>query len=148
MRQNSVARRRRESEAELRRARRRVVGPQRRRVGRPTTSRYLGQFRPEFSRLHREADLGWVMPLRARYILGIVGRRFSGRSALLHHLELDKGFAVYNLEDVLAERLFFAHTVQPAGDPLRKIAVETRREEQSSGVIGNWAAQSIRRDHL
>lgn len=62
-----------------------------------SNDRYLGQFRPEFSRLYRDRDLYWIAPLYAPLILGLVGKRFAGVSTVIDHLRGECGFRAYTL---------------------------------------------------
>src|SRR4051794_22456679 len=65
--------------------------------------RYLGQFRPEYSRLHQDHDLFWVVPFRVRYILAVLGRRYAGTSSVLTYLGEKRNFETYTLTNTLRE---------------------------------------------
>jgi hypothetical protein len=63
--------------------------------------RYNGQFRPEFSRLYEDPDLLLITPLPVRYVVGVVGKRWSGKSATLTILREELGFDVHGLTDLV-----------------------------------------------
>jgi hypothetical protein len=63
--------------------------------------RYNGQFRPEFSRLYEDPDLLLITPLPVRYVVGVVGKRWSGKSATLTILREELGFDVHSLTDIV-----------------------------------------------
>src|SRR4051794_27116556 len=69
----------------------------------PSQARYKGQFRPEFSRLHRDKDLFWVVPFSVRYVVAVTGERFAGKSACLSYLSEKRAFRIYSLANVLRE---------------------------------------------
>lgn len=56
--------------------------------------RYLGQFPPEFSRLHRDNDLYWTVPPRIRSLVVIMGPRFSGTSTAVKYMASHHRFRV------------------------------------------------------
>lgn len=59
--------------------------------------RYIGQVRPEVSRLHLDRDLYWVVPFGAPLLLAVVGKRFVGVSQVINYLRERHGFRTYTL---------------------------------------------------
>jgi len=109
--------------------------------------RYSGQFRPAFSRIHHDADLLWVVPFRVRYILGIVGYRWVGKSIAMAHLAERKGFRLYTLSmtlrqtaEQMGQPLWPRTKLQDFGDQLRK--------EEGANVLAIRTLRQIRADFL
>lgn len=109
--------------------------------------RYNGQFAPGFSRIHEDVDLLWVVPFRVRYILGVSGYRFTGKTTALNHLAERHGFRLYTLSMMLrevAEDIGHPKTpraqLQDLGDRLRR--------EHDEGILARLALRRIRADHL
>jgi hypothetical protein len=66
-------------------------------------SRYAGQFRPEYSRLHCDPDLLWITPIGVRYIVGIVGLRGAGKTTVASYLAEKRGFDSYGLSRIVRD---------------------------------------------
>lgn len=65
--------------------------------------RYVGQVKPAFSQLQADADLRWAAPLALRYILGVVGERYSGKSSVVDFLVARRGFRLYRMVHVVRD---------------------------------------------
>lgn len=120
----------------------------------PYHGRYEGQYRPEFSRLHRDPDLLWVTPFPVRYIVGVVGARCSGKSTVLSYLSDKKGFEVYSLSSLVREeaerrglRLDQRSVLQDLGDEMRAGHRRPDDEKEGYGDGGYLARAMLRRVH-
>jgi dCTP deaminase len=68
-----------------------------------TEGRYKLQIKPALSRLHKDEDLRWVTPLAVRYVLGVVGMQYSGKSTTVDFLTTRRHFRLYRLTQFIAE---------------------------------------------
>lgn len=110
--------------------------------------RYSGQFRPEFSRLHLDRDLLWVVPVSVRYIVGVTGLRFAGKSAALAHLSEKRGFEVYSLAGEL-RRVAGNHGIPlTPRSRLQDFGDELRAEHRDPAYLARLLLRRIHRDHL
>ena len=110
-------------------------------------ARYRGQFRPEFSRLHRDGDLFWVVPFPIRYAVGVTGERLAGKSAALAYLTEKRGFRLYSLATEL--RAIALHRGIPL-EPrswLQDLGDEVRAEHDDPAFLARLTLRRIRRDH-
>jgi hypothetical protein len=108
--------------------------------------RYVGQFRPEFSRLYRDRDLYWVTPLFTPVMIGVVGERFVGVTTTLEYLRSRHGFRVYTLGGELRRiaedrgvSIGQRRALQDLGDTLRT-------ETQDAGILARITLRRIRAD--
>src|ERR1044072_2793616 len=111
-------------------------------------ARYTGQVAPQFSRLHLDRDLLWIVPFRVRYILGVSGLRFAGKSAAFSHLIERRGFKLYSLATTLrglareqGVSIYDRTALQDFGDWLRL-------EAEDPGYLARRTLRQIRREHL
>ncbi len=111
------------------------------------TMRYVGQFRPEYSRLHRDRDLLWVVPFGVRYVAAITGERFAGKSAALNYLTEKKGFRVYSLANEL-RRIAVRRglPLDPRG-VLQDLGDEVRAENNDPAYLARLTLRRIHSDH-
>jgi dephospho-CoA kinase len=111
------------------------------------TMRYIGQFRPEYSRLHRDRDLLWVVPFGVRYVTAITGERFAGKSVVLNYLTEKKGFRVYSLANEL-RRIAVRRglPLDPRG-VLQDLGDEIRAENNDPAYLARLTLRRIHRDH-
>jgi hypothetical protein len=110
--------------------------------------RYNQQFRPEFSRLHRDRDLRWVVPLSVRYVVAVTGERFAGKSATLAYLSERKGFEIYSLAATLRD---IAVSVGIPLEPryrLQDLGDELRAYFEDEAYLARLTLRRIHRDHL
>lgn len=117
-------------------------------------SRYDGQFRPEFSRLHRDPDLLWATPIGVRYILGVVGLRGAGKSTVLSYLAEKRGFETYSLSMVVRKEAdrrglpLRRDLLQDLGDEIRADAAPSFRDPAfGGGYFGRAVLQRIHERH-
>jgi len=110
--------------------------------------RYRHQFRPAFSRLHKDRDLRWVVPLNVRYVIAIVGGRFSGKSTALAYLSEKRGFHTYTLtEDLRDEARKRGVGLEPR-HKLHDLAEELRAEYRDNAYLARLTLRRIHREHL
>lgn len=114
----------------------------------PSPARYHGQFRPQYSRIHQDRDLFWVIPFPVRYIVGIVGLRFAGKSTVLSHLGEKHGFFVYNLSAVLREVAASRGVPLEPRAKLQDLGDEIRAERRDAGYLARLTLRRIRADFL
>lgn len=102
----------------------------------PPTSRYAGQFRPEYSRLYRDPDLLWVNPIGVRYIVGIVGFRGAGKSSVASYLAEKHGFESFTLSGIVREEAERRGVPMARRDLLQDIGDELRAEHHHPAESG------------
>jgi dephospho-CoA kinase len=110
--------------------------------------RYNEQFRPEFSRLHSDRDLRWVVPLSVRYVVAVTGERFAGKSAALAYLAERKGFRVYSLADTLREIAVRLGVPREPRYRLQDLGDELRAHFEDPAYLARLALRRVHRDHL
>lgn len=111
-------------------------------------TRYQGQFRPEFSRLHQDRDLRWVVPFSVRYVVAVSGERFAGKSAALAYLAEKKGFDLYSLATTLrAEAVRLGVPLEPRYR-LQDLGDELRAHFDDPAYLARLTLRRIHRDHL
>jgi hypothetical protein len=108
-------------------------------------SRYHGQFGIEFSKIHEDRELAYVVPLEYRIIVVIVGLKYAGKTVVTDHLVEDLGFRLYSLSRFVREevdRLALPQTdraiLKEHGDRLRR--------RYGCDYLAKRVVQSIRRD--
>lgn len=109
--------------------------------------RYRRQFRPEFSRLHYDRDLLWVVPFSVRYIIAISGERFAGKSVALNYLAEKQGFSVYSLSDELRRIAARRGLPLEPRSVLQDLGDEVRAEHDDPAFLARLALRRIHRDH-
>lgn len=110
--------------------------------------RYNQQFRPEFSRLHRDRDLRWVVPFSVRYVIGVTGARFAGKSAALAYMSEKKGFETYSLAATLREVAVRLGVPLEPRYRLQDLGDELRAHFNDSAYLARMTLRRIHRDHL
>lgn len=110
--------------------------------------RYLGQFRPEFSKLYLDRDLYWAIPFSAPVVLAVVGKRFAGVGTAIEYLRTRHGFSAYalggELRAIAEERgvpVEYRRYLQDLGD-------EVRTETGDAGYLARRVLRRIRADYL
>ena len=112
------------------------------------TERYLGQFRPEFSKLHLDRDLYWAIPFSAPTVLAVVGKRFAGVDMVIEHLRTRHGFLEYTLGDELRR------IAEERGVPiqhrryLQDLGDQIRTEAGDAGYLARRVLRRVRADFL
>jgi len=110
--------------------------------------RYNLQFRPEFSRLHRDRDLRWVVPLSVRYVVAVTGERFAGKSAALAYLAERKGFEVYSLATTLRDIAVRLGVPLEPRRSLQDLGDELRAHFDDPAYLARLTLRQVHRDHL
>ncbi len=111
-------------------------------------TRYDEQFRPEFSRLHHDRDLRWVVPFSVRYVVAVSGERFAGKSAALAYLAEKKGFELYSLAGTLrAEAVRLGVPLEPRYR-LQDLGDELRAHFDDPAYLARITLRQIHRNHL
>lgn len=112
------------------------------------SSRYLGQFRPEFSRLYEDRDLYWITPFHAPHVLGVVGARFAGVSSVIDYLTTRYGYRPYTLGSEL--RRIAEERGVPIGHRryLQDLGDQIRTEEKDAAYLARLVLRRIRTDYL
>jgi dephospho-CoA kinase len=106
--------------------------------------RYLGQFRPEASRLYEDDDLPWIIPPPVDYVLGVIGDRFAGKSTVIGHLTERHGFRVWSMGGVtreIAQKRGFAVATRT---DQRVFAARLRQEKADAGFLALELMRRIR----
>jgi dephospho-CoA kinase len=117
-------------------------------MDRSGNARYRGQFRPQFSRLHHDRDLFWVVPFPIRYVMAVTGERFSGKTTALTYLSEKKGFEVYSLATDLREMAGHRGVPLEPRTQLQDFGDELRAEYDDPGILGRIMMRRIHREHL
>jgi hypothetical protein len=110
-------------------------------------NRYNGQFRPEFSRLYKDKDLWWVVPFRVRYIVGLAGYRWTGKSTVIAYLVEKQGFEVYTLSMTL-RRIADEKGVSASSRPALQDLGDELRRQHGLDYLARRTLRYIRSDHL
>ena len=110
--------------------------------------RYDNQFRPEFSRLHLDRDLLWMVPFPVRYVVAITGARFAGKSAALAYLSEKRGFDVYSLAFTLREIASERGIPLEPRSRLQDLGDTLRAEHRDPAILARLTLRRILRDHL
>ncbi|MGN6588301.1 MAG: hypothetical protein ACTHKT_12675 [Solirubrobacterales bacterium] len=110
-------------------------------------NRYQSQFRPEFSKLHRDRDLRWVVPFGVRYVIAVTGERFAGKSAALAHLSEKKGFELYSLATTLREEAVRLGVPLEPRSRLQDLGDELQAHFDDPAYLARVTLRRIHRDH-
>jgi dephospho-CoA kinase len=110
--------------------------------------RYNEQFRPEFSKLHADRDLRWVVPFSVRYLIAITGSRFAGKSTALAHLSEKRGFELYSLTTTLRETAVELGVPLEPRFRLQDLGDELRAHFGDPAFLARMTLRRIHRDHL
>jgi dephospho-CoA kinase len=110
--------------------------------------RYSRQFRPEFSRLYRDHDLRWVVPFSVRYVIGVTGARFAGKSAALVYMADKRGFEMYSLGETLREIAVRLGVPLEPRYRLQDLGDELRAHFDDPAYLARITLRRIHRDHL
>lgn len=109
-------------------------------------ARYRGQFRPEFSRLHRDRDLFWIVPFPVRYIVAVTGERLAGKSAALAYLSEKRGFRLYSLATELRAIALQRGVPLVPRSRLQDLGDEVRAEKDDPAFLARLTLRRIHRD--
>jgi hypothetical protein len=110
--------------------------------------RYIGQFRPEFSRLYEDKDLYWISPFAAPVVLGVAGKRLVGVGTVTDYLCTRYGFRSYSLGIEL--RLIAEERGVPIEHRryLQDLGDEIRSEKKDPAFLARRVLRRMRADHL
>lgn len=120
-----------------------------------TLPKYQSQIRPEFSRIHLDKDIPYIVPIRFPYILGLVGKKFSGKSEIIKHLVSEYHFTSFSLafyvkREAECRRLYIdptdrrASVLKNLGDLLRKD--EHKNYDLEPEFFGGYLARKFVRE--
>lgn len=112
------------------------------------SQRYYGQFRPAYSQLHEDRDLLWVVPVPIRYLVGVVGYRFAGKSTVLNYLTEKHGFRLYSLSNALRNVALERGIPLEPRRRLQDLGDEVRAEHCDGGYLARYLLRQIRADLL
>lgn len=112
-----------------------------------SSSRYLEQTDAEYSRLHKDRDLFWIVPFNVQYVLAVIGYRFAGKTAALEYLAEKHGFQLYSLTAEL-KRLAVERGVSLARESLQDFGDELRKNSRQNERFAQLALRRVRRDQL
>jgi dephospho-CoA kinase len=110
--------------------------------------RYNEQFRPEFSKLHADRDLRWVVPFSVRYLVAVTGSRFAGKSTALAYLSEKRGFELYSLATTLRETAVELGVPLEPRFRLQDLGDELRAHFGDPAFLARITLRRIHRDHL
>lgn len=110
--------------------------------------RYIGQFRPGFSRLHEDSDLYWIVPFSPSLMLGLMGERYAGVSTVAGYLEKRHGFQVYSLWDEPRRSAEERGVSVVARHDLQELGDELRYERRDAGTLARFTLRRVRRDRV
>lgn len=109
--------------------------------------RYRLQIKPALSRLHKDDDLRWVTPMAIRYVLGVVGERYAGKSTMIDYLTTRHHFHLYRLTQFIQEEARRRGLDALDRRILRRVGDEMRKEH-GPGILAQLAFKKIRSDFL
>ena len=89
--------------------------------------KYHRQFGIPFSRIHEDRDLTFIVPLKPRLLVGLVGLKLAGKRRVSNYLVEEQGFRGYSLAQALREMasalaipIVDRSVLQDFGDELRR----------------------------
>jgi dCTP deaminase len=110
-------------------------------------SRYEGQVKPAVSRLDQEEDLQWLPTIAAKYIIGVVGDRFAGKSTAINFLVGRRQFRHYRLSQFVYEEAQRLGVDTSIKSNLRLVG-EEMRASHGEDVLARLAFFRIRQEFL
>jgi dephospho-CoA kinase len=103
--------------------------------------------KPALSRLSQDPDLLWVSPMSIRYVVGVVGDRFAGKSTIVSFLVSRRHFRLYRLSQFVFEEA--RRRGLDVGNKMNLRAVgDELRSQYGNDAIARMAFERIRADHL
>jgi dephospho-CoA kinase len=89
--------------------------------------KYQRQFGIPFSKIHEDAELPYVVPLRCKLVVGLVGLKLAGKTTLSSYLVEEHDFRFYSLSQILRDMAIARgipinsrSAMQDFGDEMRK----------------------------
>ncbi len=110
--------------------------------------RYIGQFRPEYSKVHRDRDLMWVVPFRVPLVLAVVGSRFSGVTTALNYLSERHSFDVYTLGGEVRREALERGISLHARRNLQLLGDRLRHESGDPAILARRVMRRIRSNRI
>ena len=110
--------------------------------------RYAGQYAPESSRLYEDRDLFWIVPFRVQYIVGVVGRRFAGKSSALTYLREKRGFRVYSMASIVRDNALSIGLPLEPRSHLQDLGDDLRAGSNDGGFLAREVLRRIRLEQL
>lgn len=107
--------------------------------------RYIGQFRPEFSRLYRDKDLAWIIPFHLSRAIALVGKRFSGKSTVASYLAERHGYRLVALGGILRDFARERAVDLEDRQALQSFGDQLRAENRDSAFLARLALRRVRR---
>ena len=89
----------------------------------------------------------WVVPFRVRYMLGVCGYRYAGKSVVLSHLVEKHGFKLYSLSTVL-RRLAHGEGIGPGDREALQDYGDQCRRKGGAAYLARLTLREIRREQL
>jgi dCTP deaminase len=108
---------------------------------------YKGQVKPELSKLDTDSDLRWVSPMAVKYIVGVIGERFAGKSTVIDFLVARRQFRLYRLSQFVYEEAQRRGVDTSQKEALRNVG-DDMRELYGQDVLARLAFYRIRSDFL
>jgi dCTP deaminase len=105
--------------------------------------RYKLQIKPALSRLHRDKDLIWLTPLAVRYVVGVVGERFAGKSSVVNFLAARRSFRLYRLSQFIFDEAR-RRGLDATSSPVLRAVGKDLRERHGPSILARLAFQRIR----
>ena len=103
-------------------------------------AKYDYQIRPRFSRLHEDKDIPFIVPVQLRCVIGIVGKKFAGKSEIAKYLVCEHHFRPYSLASFVKEeakrRCEYIDRSDPISMALKNLGDLLRKEEINRYEIG------------
>lgn len=106
--------------------------------------KYHLQFGIPFSKIHRDSELAYVIPLKYKLLTVIVGPKYSGKTVVTSHMVEKLGYRFYSLS-ALVRREVERLSLPPDREVLKREGDRLRRQFRRD-ILARWVVQDIRRD--
>ena len=113
-----------------------------------TGGRYAGQLKPELSRIERDHDLVWVAPMAIRYIIGVIGHRYAGKSAVVDILASRRQYKLYRFQHLVRDEAEKRGLDADDVEVLREVGDLIREEDGTRAALAIRLFEQIRREWL
>lgn len=117
-------------------------------------AKYHLQIKPQFSRLHHDKDIPFLVPVQVPLIIGVIGKKFAGKSEVVKHLvgeyHLDSYSLALYVKKEAVQRYWSVEYKDPLSKQLKDLGDKLRKEEIKEFYIkpefqgGYLASQFIR----
>jgi dCTP deaminase len=109
--------------------------------------RYKLQIKPALSRLDGDEDLRWVTPLAVRYVLGVVGLPYAGKSTMVDFLTTHRHFRLYRLTQFIFEEAR-RRGLEAEDKRILKSVGDDLREKHGDATLSRLAFERMRGEML